>query len=88
MKKLLFVLMICLPVTAWSANLKYALDVKVNTAEQKITAIARLKAYTDIKIDLSVQNLKVLNVDGGGTANSTGDMLHFSLQSGKEINIR
>ena len=61
MKKWFFVLMICLPVTAWSANVKYTLDVQVNTGEQKITGIARLKADADIKLDLSVQNLKVLN---------------------------
>jgi len=68
--------------------MKYTLDVKVNTAEQKITGIARLKADADIKLDLSVQNLKVLNLDGGDIANATGDILHLSLQSGKEIKIR
>jgi aminopeptidase N len=88
MKKLLFVLMIFLPVTAWSANMKYTLDVQVNTAEQKITGIARLKADADIKLDLSVQNLKGLNLDGGDIANATGDILHLSLQSGKEVKIR
>ncbi|PLX54055.1 MAG: hypothetical protein C0611_02045, partial [Desulfobacteraceae bacterium] len=88
MKKLLFVLMIFLPVTAWSANMKYTLDVQVNTAEQKITGIARLKADADIKLDLSVQNLKGLNLDGGDIANATGDVLHLSLQSGKEVKIR
>ena len=88
MKKWLFVLMICLPVTGWSANMQYTLDVQINTTEQKITGIARLKADADIKIDLFVQNLKVLNLDGGDIANATGDILHLSLQSGKEIKIR
>jgi len=87
MKKLLFILIICLPVTAWSANMQYMLDVQINTTEQKITGIARLKADADIKLDLSVQNLKVLNSDGGGITNATGDILHLSLQSGKEITI-
>ena len=88
MKKMLFVLMICLPVTAWSANMKYMLDVQVNTAEQKITGFARLKADVDIKLDLFVQNLKILNLDGGDIANANGDILPVSLQSGKEIKIR
>jgi aminopeptidase N len=88
MKKLLFVLMICLPVTAWGANMKYTLDVQINTTEQKITGIARLKADADIKLDLSVQNLKVLHLDGGDIANAAGDILHLSLQGGKEIKIR
>jgi aminopeptidase N len=88
MKKWLFVLMICLPVTAWGANIKYSLDVQVNTAEQKITGIARLNADTDIKLDLFIQNLKILNLDVGNIADATGDIFHLSLQSGKEIQIR
>jgi uncharacterized iron-regulated protein len=88
MKKLLFVLMLFLPVTAWSANMTYMLDVQINTAEQTITGNARLKADADIKLNLSVENLKVLNLDGNGIADVTGDILHVSLQSGKEVNIR
>lgn len=68
--------------------MKYTLDVQINTAEKKITGIARLKADADIKLDFSVQNLKVLNLDGGDIAKATGDILHLSLQSGKEIKIR
>jgi aminopeptidase N len=88
MKKLLFVIMIFLPVTAWSANMTYMLDVQINTAEQTITGIARLKSDADIKLNLSVQNLKVLNLDGNDIADATGDILHLSLQSGKEIKIQ
>ena len=80
--------MIFLPVTAWSADMKYTLDVQINTAEQKITGIARLKADVDIKLNLSVQNLKVLNLDGSDIADATGDILHLSLLSGKEIKIQ
>ena len=68
--------------------MKYTLDVQINPAEKKITGIARLKADADIKLDFSVQNLKVLNLDGGDIAKATGDILHLSLQSGKEIKIR
>ncbi|MGD8981312.1 MAG: ChaN family lipoprotein [Desulfobacterales bacterium] len=88
MKKLLFIIMIFLPVTAWSANMTYMLDVQINTAEQTITGIARLKSDADIKLNLSVQNLKVLNLDGNDIADATGDILHLSLQSGKEIKIQ
>jgi uncharacterized iron-regulated protein len=80
--------MIFLPVTAWSANMTYMLDVQINTAEQTITGIARLKSDADIKLNLSVQNLKVLNLDGNDIADATGDILHLSLQSGKEIKIQ
>ena len=61
---------------------------QINAAEQKITGIARLKADADIKLDFSVQNLKILNLDGSDIAKATGDILHLSLQSGKEIKIR
>jgi len=88
MRKIVFLLICCLPVTGWSANMKYTLDVQINTAEQKITGIACLKADADIKLDVSVQNLKVLNLDGGDITKTTGDVLHLSLQSGKEIKIR
>jgi aminopeptidase N len=87
MKKLVFFLMICLPATSWSANVQYALDVKVNTAEKKIIGIARLKANADIQLDLSVRNLKILSMSGGDVVNSTDDILRLSMQRGAEIKI-
>jgi aminopeptidase N len=87
MKKLVFFLMICLPATSWSANLQYALDVKVNTAEKKIIGTARLKANIDITLDLAVQNLKILDLAGGNIVHSTGDILRFSMKKGSEIKI-
>jgi len=88
MRTIVFLFIFCLPVTGWSANMQYMLDVQINTTEQKITGIARLKSDADIKLNLFIQNLKVLNLDGGDIANATGDILHLSLQSGKEIKIR
>jgi uncharacterized iron-regulated protein len=79
--------MICLPATGWSANMKYTLDVKVNTVEKKIIGTARLKAVADIKLDLFVQNLKILKVVGSDIINSKDDILRLSLQSGTEIKI-
>ncbi len=87
MKKLVFVLMMCLPVTSWSANVQYALDVKINTVEKKIIGFARLKANADVKLDLSVQNLKILNMAGGDIDNSTAGILHLSMSRGTEITI-
>jgi aminopeptidase N len=87
MKKLVFFLMICLPTTSWSANLQYALDVRVNTAEKKIIGTARLKARADIKTDLAVRNLKLLKLTGADIVNSTGDSLRLSMKKGSEIKI-
>ena len=63
MKRMVFLLIVFLPVTGWSANIKYALDVQINNAEQKIIGTARLKADDNIKIDLSVRNLQGLKVN-------------------------
>ncbi|MEJ2657148.1 MAG: hypothetical protein P8012_08110 [Desulfobacterales bacterium] len=88
MKKLVFLLMIFLPATSWSANLQYALDVKVNTTQKKIIGIARLKANDDIKLDLAVRNLKILNVAGGNVVDLTDDILGLSMKKGSETTIR
>ena len=88
MKNLVFLLMIFLPASSWGANLQYALDVKVNTAEKKIIGVARLKANDDIKLDLDVRNLKILNVAGGNVVDSTHDNLGLSMKKGSETTIR
>ena len=49
LQKLIIGVMVCLPATAWSADLHYALDVKINTSEQKISGIARLISDADTK---------------------------------------
>jgi aminopeptidase N len=87
MKNLVFFLMIFLPATSWSANLQYALDVKVNTAEKKIFGIASLKASEALKLDLDVRNLKILNVAGANIVDSTNDILRFAMEKGSEIKI-
>ena len=87
MRKIVFLFIVCLPVTVWSANLKYTLDVQINTAEQKIIGAARLKADADIKLDVSVQNLKGLKVNGKTIDNAVDDHLGLSLQNDQEIII-
>jgi aminopeptidase N len=87
MKKLVFFLMMCLPVTSWSANVQYALDVKINPAGKKVIGFARLKANADIKLDLSVKNLKILKMTGGDILNSMDGTLRLSMQRGAEITI-
>jgi aminopeptidase N len=87
MRKIIFLFIVCLPVTAWSANMKYTLDVKISTAEQKIIGVARLKADADIKLDLSIQNLKGLKVNGKTVDNAVEDHLVLSLQNNQETMI-
>lgn len=73
MKRLILILLICIPVKGWSADLHYTLDVYVNIKEQKITGTARLQAGAEIEIDLSLGNLQNLKVDGKDiTTNADG----------------
>jgi len=87
MRKLLFLLIVSLPATGWSANLHYALGVQINTHERKITGTARIKAYADIKIGLCVRNLHKLKVDGSAEVNTADDSINLTVQDGQKITI-
>lgn len=87
MKKLIVVLLVLMPITAWSANLHYALDVQINTSKRKITGIVRLKAEADKKIRLSVRNLSELKVDGNAVIRTADEKIDLLLSAGKETRI-
>jgi len=87
MRAMVFLFIFCLPVTAWSANMKYLLDVQIDSNEQKIIGTARLKADVDIKLDLAVQNLRGLKVNDKTIDQSVDDHLSLSLQKDKEVVI-
>jgi aminopeptidase N len=76
-----------MPVTVWSSNVKYALDVQINTTEQKIVGTARLKTDVNIKLDLFVQNLQDLKVNGKTIDSAIDNHLVLSLQNDNEIII-
>ncbi|MBW1842055.1 MAG: hypothetical protein JRI75_09720, partial [Deltaproteobacteria bacterium] len=87
MRILVFVLMIFMPVTCWSANLYYSLDVHINPAERKITGTGRLKADTRMSIDLSVRNLRGLKINGNDVPRAADENIKLEMTSGKEIMI-
>ena len=88
MRKFLFFLLIaCFPATGWSAHLQYALGVQITPHERKINGTARIQAYADMKIKLSVHNLRELNVDGVANVTTADDSINLSVQAGKEIII-
>lgn len=87
MKKLIIVLLVLMPITAWSANLHYTLDVQINTSKRKITGIARLKAEADKKIRLSIRNLSELKVDGNAVIRTADEKIDLLLSGGKETRI-
>jgi uncharacterized iron-regulated protein len=86
-KKLILVLLVCLPMKSWSANLHYALDVKINLKEHKITGSARLKSDTDNSVVLSVRNLGKLKVDGNAKFTAADESIHLTLLKGKATQI-
>jgi len=87
MRKLLFLLMVCLPATGWSANLDYALEIQINPHERKITGTARIKSYADMNINLMVRNLHKLKVDGSTDVNTADDSINLTVQNGQKIII-
>ena len=80
-KNLIILTLLSFPVTGWCANLEYALDIKVNTLEQKITGRAQLKSDTDKNINLYVKNLRNLMVDGNGVAAPANGIIRVKVQS-------
>lgn len=87
MRNLFFVLMFFLPVTSWSANMHYALDVQVNTAEKKIAGTARLKADADTTIGLYIKNMQGLKVNGRSVNHAVNDNLSLPLQGLEDVII-
>ncbi|MFO7970689.1 MAG: hypothetical protein R6U40_02945, partial [Desulfobacterales bacterium] len=87
MRRFLFILIVCLPATGWSAHLHYALGVQITPHERKITGTARIKAHADMNINLSVHNLRFLAVDGVANITPYNDSSNLSLQNGKETII-
>lgn len=83
MKKLMFVFIICVPLTAWGSNFHYSLNVRIHPGTSKVIGTARLKADGDIKIELLVRHLKALKVDGMDIE-SEDEHLSLSLQKNKE----
>ena len=87
MRTLVFLLIVCFPATGWSAHLQYALGVQISPHEGKITGTARITAYADMKLNLSVRNLRELNVDGVANVTTAHGSMNLSVQAGKEIII-
>ena len=83
-KILTMVLLVFLPVTSRGATLHYALDVQINTPEQKISASARLKSDTNNTIRLFLPNLRKFKVDNKPITTAAGESINLTFQSGQE----
>ena len=83
-KILILVFLICLPVISQGATLHYALDVQINTSEQKINVSARLKTNTDNTIRLFLPDLGKFKVDNKPVTTATGESIDLTFQSGQE----
>jgi uncharacterized iron-regulated protein len=86
-KMMIFLVLICLPVTGWCANLKYDLDVNINTIDDKMIGHARLRSDIDRQIRLSVFNLHQLKVDGHVVNTNNDQTISLTLPRGKEVVI-
>jgi len=72
-----------LPIGVKAADLKYRLDVQVDTEDKKITGVSRLTAEDDLRIHLSTHNLNNLLLDGKAIA-AIGERLNIDIPAGSE----
>ena len=86
-KKLIPLLLLLLPATVWSSELQYYLDVRIDTAQNKIAGIARLKSGNDVKIVLSVSGLQNLTIDGVRASADTNSNITINIKKGEETRI-
>jgi uncharacterized iron-regulated protein len=76
-----------MPLTGWSANLYYTLDVQIHPGERKITGTGRLKADSRMDLGLSVRNLRELKIDGNDAPRTADEDVRLTLKKGQEITI-
>jgi len=86
-KRAVFIVLVCFPATGWCANLKYALDVNINTAENKIIGYARLTSNADLQLRLSVFDLQQLKIGTDAVNANDGNTVSLTIPKGKEIGI-
>ncbi len=83
----ILVMILWLPAYGWSSDLRFELDVDVSVTERKITGTARLKADANKKVNLSVENLRKLKVDGIAVSDAGGKSISLTVQNDKETLI-
>ncbi|MBW1802695.1 MAG: ChaN family lipoprotein, partial [Deltaproteobacteria bacterium] len=82
------ILIVCLPMTGWGGNLHYALDVKIDIEEKKITGIAHLNVDGDQKVALSFGNFLKFEVDGHAVIPRDNGSISIDLKKSRETVIR
>lgn len=87
LKKLILVLIVFLPATGWSDNLRYTLHVQVDTNKKKIIGSARLEARADQKIAISVSNLRNVKFNGSAIHADVDEMVSLTLDKDQVINL-
>lgn len=87
LRLLILIMLVCLPMSSWSATIHYALDVRIDIKNKKITGTALLKAETNKQIWLSVRNLQELNVDGNPIISTADDSIRLTVEKGQVKSI-
>ena len=84
--RLIFLIIMGLPLIGWGTNIRYMLDVTVDTQGKTLTGIAHLRATEDQTMTLSVKKLSHLTVDGKAIIPDKGQ-LTLGFQADQEIVI-
>ncbi len=80
---LILVMIIWLPIGVMAADLKFGLDVQVDTEKKKIIGVARLTSTNTLNSTLDLKNIRELQLDGKAIA-ATGGALNVEIPVGTE----
>lgn len=81
---LILVTLVSLPLTGWSMNIHYFLNVQIDPENQLLTGMARLHAEDNLNLTLTTKNLSDVRVDDQPTL-AVDDKLILPIQKGKEV---
>ena len=87
LKRLTFMVVFLIPITAWSSELHYALEVEVNPAKSMLSGQARLSTDVTREVSLFLQNIKNLWVEGQSIAAPIDDYFRVRIQKGGTIHL-
>ena len=83
---ILITLISFLPLTSWSMDIHYFLEVQIDPYQQLLTGMARLHADDNLNLTLTIKNLTKVRVDDQAASLVDGNLV-IPMQRGKEVII-
>jgi len=86
-KKLIIILLLLTPVSAWCLDLQYALTVKIDPAQQMITGTATLTSAVNRNLLLDIAHLRNVKTEPDIILNQSAQTLELKLQPGSTTQV-